>query len=177
MLIIDLQTKLDHMRRFAANTAPHVSAWALAQNSLRMDRAGFEPAASALRRRRSYQTDLPAQRNTIKKRIAPKYKRIMFPKIHECTYLKRILTNVSSSNSSWAWKALTWTDIILRRMSRALSSHGFSCNAPRGLAFRCQNNPDAFASRLESKKCRGKRDTLDLAWFPFLRPWFVTPIP
>ncbi len=26
-----------------------------------MDRAGFEPAASALRTRRSYQTDLPAQ--------------------------------------------------------------------------------------------------------------------
>jgi hypothetical protein len=26
-----------------------------------VDRAGFEPAASALRRRRSYQTDLPAR--------------------------------------------------------------------------------------------------------------------
>jgi hypothetical protein len=30
-------------------------------DSTRVDRAGFEPAASALRRRRSYQTDLPAR--------------------------------------------------------------------------------------------------------------------
>ena len=38
------------------------------QNSKMVDWAGFEPAASALPRRRSYQTDLPARTVTPQKR-------------------------------------------------------------------------------------------------------------
>ena len=34
---------------------------------MQVDRAGFEPAASALRTRRSYQADLPAQLSVLEK--------------------------------------------------------------------------------------------------------------
>ena len=57
-----------------------------------VDRAGFEPAASALRRRRSYQTDLPAQEVSFGKEHALRDKELSESLLVEFGHLSRKVT-------------------------------------------------------------------------------------